>query len=66
MPESQESEEALDETNTDDKKKLKAVKRNNSAMANLTLAFSTNELINKIISAQNEECPEGLACIVVK
>ena len=35
-----------------DKKKLAAVKRNDSAMSNLTLAFATNELISAIIKAQ--------------
>ena len=35
-------------------------------MANLTLAFTTKELLNKIMSAQTIEWIEGLASIVVK
>ena len=63
---SQEEAENVDETNAKDKKKLKAVKRNDEAMASLTLAFTTNDLLNKIISAQTADWPEGLASLVVK
>lgn len=66
MPASQADEESLDKTNTEDKKKLKAVKRNNETMSNLTLAFTNNTLLNKIMNSQTAECPEGLAHLVVK
>ena len=51
-PASQEEAENLDETNATDKNKLKAVKRNDEAIANLTLAFTTNDLLNKTMSTQ--------------
>ena len=35
-------------------------------MASLTLAFTTNYLINMMMQSQTEEWPEGLACNVVK
>ena len=66
MPKIKEVAESLDETSIDDKKKLKVVKRCYEEMANFTLVFTTNELLNKIMIVQTTERPEGLVSIVVK
>ena len=48
------------------KVKLAAVHQNNMAIASLTLAFTSDELINMIMLSQNDDWPEGLASKVVK
>ena len=60
--------EADNPTGTDEEiKKMKAaVDRNDSAMASLTLAFETDELIAMILSVQSTDWPEGLASDVIK
>ena len=35
-------------------------------MANLTLAFTTDDIISMMLTSQTSEWPEGLACNVVK
>ena len=47
---SQVDSEILVGTNVETKRKLAAVKRNDTVMANLTLVFATNELLNAILS----------------
>ena len=66
MPGSQSDADELAGVTVVDKKKLAAVSRNNAAMASLTLAFTTDELISIIMNAQSSEWPDGLACEVVK
>ena len=65
LPTSQAEADALTGNSTETKNKLAAVDRNDDAMANLTLAFTTNEMISMILTAQTAEWPEGLACNVV-
>jgi len=52
---SQVDSEILVGTNAETKRKLAAVKRNDTVMANLTLVFATNELLNAILSIQTAE-----------
>jgi len=66
LPASQAEAEALTGSSEETKKKLAAVDRNDDAMANLTLAFTTDELISMILASQTAEWPEGLACNVIK
>ena len=55
MPGSQSNADGLAGVTAAEKKKLAAVSRNNAAMASLTLSFTTDELISKIINAQSSE-----------
>jgi len=66
LPGNQIEADALTGNDDDTKKKLAAVKRNDAAMANLTLAFTSDELIALILTSQTSDWPEGLASEVVK
>ena len=50
----------------DEKKQLAAVKRNDTAISSLTLAFTTDELLDMILEAQDKDWSDGLACKVIK
>lgn len=52
MPASQAEADKMNESN---KKKLKTVKRNDEVIANLTLAFTANDILNKIMNGQTAE-----------
>lgn len=56
----------LDLTKDDDKRKDAARKRNNIAMANFTMAFTSEALMGLVFKAQSVEWPAGKASRVVK
>ena len=58
--------DAIDESTDDGKKKAAALKRNAVAMANLTMAFTTEQLIGMIYKAANDDWPSGLAYKVIE
>lgn len=58
--------ETLDPTKDADKKKLKAVERNQLAMANLTMAMSTEKVMSVVYEAKNADWPSGLAWKILK
>ena len=66
LPANQTEDDVLTGSDDATKKKMAAVKRNDTAMANLTLAFTTDELIGLILPSQTAEWPEGLASEFVK
>lgn len=66
LPANQAEVNSLTGSDEDTKRKLAAVSRNDTAMANLTLAFTSDELLRMILSAQTSEWPDGRACDVIK
>jgi hypothetical protein len=58
--------EAIDETTAEGKLKAAAKKRNTIAMANLTMAFTSESTIGLIYKAETADWPRGLAHLVVK
>jgi hypothetical protein len=58
--------EVLDLTKDNDKRKDAARKRNNIAMANFTMAFTSEALMGLVYKAQTTEWPGGKASRVVK
>ena len=56
----------LDPTDANEKKQIEARKRNAVAMSNLTMAFTTEELMGLVYKAQSNDWPGGLAHLVVK
>jgi len=58
--------EALDETENDDKKKIAVEKRNAVAMANLSMAFTSEGTMGLVYKAMTTEWPNGLAHLVIK
>jgi len=66
LPTNQEEVDLLVGNDNATKVKLAAIHRNDMAIASLTLAFTSDELINMIMLSQNDDWPEGLASKVVK
>jgi len=66
LPGSQREVDALSGNGDETKKKRAAADRNDTAMASLTLAFTTDDLINIIMQSQTADWPDGLASNVVK
>jgi len=66
LPANQVEANSLTGSDANTKKKQAAVSRNDAAMANLTLAFTSDELLGMIITAQTSDWPDGLACDVIK
>ena len=58
--------EELDETTETGKKKIEAKKRNTVAMANLTMALTTNNALSIVYKSMNDEWPGGLAYKVIE
>ena len=56
----------IDESTAYGKKQAAAKRRNNVAMANLTMAFSSEELMGLIYRSYSTEWPSGLAYKVVQ
>ena len=56
----------LDETDTNDKKKIKARQRNSLAMAYLLTAFKSEADVSLAYETMNDDWPGGLACEVVE
>jgi hypothetical protein len=56
----------IDETTDEGKKQEAAIKRNSLAMANLSMAFTTDGTMQLIFKAMSNEWPEGKASDVVK
>ena len=55
----------IDETTADGKLQAKAVQENAVAMANFTMAFTTDGLMQMVFSSMSADWPEGRACDVV-
>ena len=58
--------EAIDETTEDGKKEVKAKARNAVAMANLTMAFTSEGTMKLVYKAMTSDWPSGLAHKVVE
>jgi hypothetical protein len=58
--------EVLDASNAGDKKKIAVKNRNAVAMANLSMAFTSDGLLGLIFKAATVEWPNGLAHLVIK
>jgi hypothetical protein len=56
----------IDETTDAGKKQLKAKRSNRIALANLTMAFTTEALMGMIYKARTTDWPNGLAWMVMK
>ena len=56
----------LDENKADEKKKIDARKRNLTAMANLTMALTSEGAMSLVFESYSDEWPSGLAWKVVK
>jgi hypothetical protein len=56
----------IDETTDAGKKQLKAKRTNRTALANLTMAFTTEALMGMIYKARTTDWPNGLAWMVMK
>jgi hypothetical protein len=56
----------LDETKDDDKKKIAAKKQNAVAMANLSMAFTSESTMGMVYKAMTTDWPNGLAHLVIK
>ena len=59
-------EEDLDETDSDQVLTIKARKRNAVAVANLTMAFTTEEAISIVYDSATTSWPSGLAWKIIK
>jgi hypothetical protein len=59
-------EDAIDETKDEGKLQAAAKKRNEVAMANLAMAFTTDGLMNLVYKAMTEDWPSGKAHLVVE
>lgn len=60
------ADEQLDPTKDADKKKIAARKRNNVAIANMTMAFSTQAMLALIEQSCTDKWPSGLAYVVME
>jgi len=66
LPADQAEADALTGTDAATQNKIKAVTRNDIAIASLTLAFTTDEMLSLIMETQTDEWPDRLAYNVVK
>ena len=64
LPATQTEVDALTGDSDEIKRKRKAANANDLAMASLTLAFTSDDLLDVIMEAQTEEWPDGQACLV--
>ena len=58
--------DSLDPTKDQDKPKIVANKRNETAIACLTMAFFSESQLGLIYAAQTDDYPGGLACLVIR